>query len=82
VFHTLSNTSGALLSKVEPTTSESEQRTARALMTPDEVRNLPAEAQLLFLAGQRPVYAGKLRYYSDRRFEGLFDSASLEFRVG
>jgi len=75
VFHTLSNTSGELLSTVEPTTSASEQRTARALMTPDEVRHLPAEAQLLFLAGQRPVYAAKLRYYSDRRFEGLFDPA-------
>jgi len=55
VFDTLSNTFGEPMSKVDPTTSESEQRTARALMTPDEVRNLPAEAQLLFLAGQRPV---------------------------
>lgn len=75
VFHTLSETTGPLLSKVDPTTSESEQRTGRPLMTPDEVRNLQADAQLLFLAGQRPVYAGKLRYYSDRRFEGLFDPA-------
>jgi type IV secretion system protein VirD4 len=75
VFHTLSNTTGQLLSKVDPTTSESEQRTGRPLMTPDEVRNLQADSQLLFLAGQRPVYAGKLRYYSDRRFEGLFDPA-------
>lgn len=75
VFHTLSDTTGPLLSKVDPTTSENEQRTGRPLMTPDEVRNLEADAQLLFLAGQRLVYAGKLRYYNDRRFEGLFDPA-------
>jgi len=73
VFHTFSTTTGELMSKVETTTSDSEQRTGRPLMTPDEVRNLPANDQLLFLAGQRPVYARKLRYYDDRRFQGLFD---------
>ncbi|OCP36141.1 type IV secretory system conjugative DNA transfer family protein [Ensifer sp. LC163] len=51
----------------------SEQRAARALLTPDEVRNLPADKQLLFLSGQRPIVAGKLAYYSDKEFTGLFD---------
>jgi type IV secretion system protein VirD4 len=55
--------------------SYSQQHTARPLLTPDEVRNLPAQAQLLFLAGQRPIVAGKLTYYVDPEFKGAFDSA-------
>ena len=55
--------------------SYSQQHTARPLLTPDEVRNLPAQGQLLFLAGQRPIVAGKLAYYTDREFRGAFDPA-------
>lgn len=55
--------------------SYSQQHTARPLLTPDEVRNLPAQGQLLFLAGQRPIVAGKLAYYADREFRGAFDPA-------
>ena len=51
-----------------------EQHTARALLTPDEVRNLPAQTELLFPAGQWPIVADKLRYYADREFAGLFDA--------
>lgn len=54
--------------------SYGEQHTARPLLTPDEVRNLPAHAELLFLAGQRPIVAGKLAYYADPEFKGLFDA--------
>lgn len=53
--------------------SYSQHHTARSLLTPDEVRNLPPHGQLLFLAGQRPIIAGKLTYYSDPEFAGLFD---------
>ncbi len=53
--------------------SYGEQHVARPLMTPDEVRNMPQTAQMLFIAGHRPIIAGKLRYYSDREFEGMFD---------
>ncbi|MFK4771701.1 type IV secretory system conjugative DNA transfer family protein [Rhizobium sp. ZW T2_16] len=55
--------------------SYSQHHTARSLLTPDEVRNMPAHGQLLFLAGQRPIIAGKLTYYSDPEFAGLFDPA-------
>ncbi|NTJ35881.1 type IV secretory system conjugative DNA transfer family protein [Agrobacterium rhizogenes] len=55
--------------------SLSQQHTARALMTPDEVRNLPKEVELLFLAGQRPIVAAKLAYYADPEFKGAFDPA-------
>lgn len=54
--------------------SFSQQRTGRPLLTPDEIRNLPGQAQLLFLAGQRPIVAGKLAYYADPEFEGAFDA--------
>jgi hypothetical protein len=33
----------------------------------------PSQAELLFLAGQRPIIARKLRYFADREFAGLFD---------
>ena len=46
---------------------------ARALLTPDEVRNLPQNLELLFLTGQRPIIAGKLAYYSDPEFPGMHD---------
>ncbi len=51
--------------------SFSQQHVGRPLLTPDEVRNLPSQAQLLFLAGQRPVIAQKLRYFSDPEFASL-----------
>ncbi|ACM35483.1 MULTISPECIES: type IV secretory system conjugative DNA transfer family protein [Rhizobium/Agrobacterium group] len=55
--------------------SYSEQHTARPLLTPDEVRNLPEQIELLFLAGQRPILAKKLAYYADPEFTGAFDPA-------
>lgn len=54
--------------------SYGEQHTARPLLTPDEVRNLPQHVELLFLAGQRPIIAGKLVYYDDPEFRGLYDA--------
>jgi len=48
---------------------------SRSLMTPDEIRNLPASAQLLFVAGQRPMIARKITYYEEKEFQGLFDKA-------
>lgn len=51
------------------------QHVARPLLTPDEVRTLREDYQLLFLAGQRPIVAAKLRYYADREFAGKYDRA-------
>jgi type IV secretory pathway TraG/TraD family ATPase VirD4 len=50
------------------------------LLTPDEVRNLPAHGQLLFLAGQRPIVAAKLAYYADPEFNGAFDPTMTGMR--
>ena len=51
------------------------QHVGRPLLTPDEIRTLREDYQLLFLAGQRPIVAAKLRYYADREFAGRFDPA-------
>ncbi len=54
--------------------SYGEQHVGRPLLTPDEVRNMPQNIELLFLAGQRPILAGKLAYYADSEFRGLYDA--------
>lgn len=55
--------------------SYAEHLTGRALLTPDEVRTMPGHTELLFLQGRRPIMAGKVRYYADPEFSGLFDAA-------
>jgi type IV secretion system protein VirD4 len=52
--------------------STSEHVTGRELLTPDEIMQLPSSLQLLRLQGMPPVLAGKLRYYADPEFDGLF----------
>lgn len=54
--------------------SYGQQHTGRPLLTPDEVRNMKVDVELLFLSGQRPIVANKLRYFSDREFTGLYDA--------
>ena len=44
----------------------------RRLITPDEVLTDRGDRQLLFIAGERPVQAGKIRYYKDPEFAGKF----------
>jgi len=53
----------------------SEQQASRAVLTPDEVVNMPVRNQLLFVQGCRPVLAQKLRYFdwSEWRFWGKWD---------
>ena len=48
----------------------SRQETARALLTPGEVMQLPPTDELVFVAGHSPVRAKKLRYFEDRNFKG------------
>jgi len=72
VFETMSRALDAERSGV----SFAGHHTGRSLLTPDEVRTLPPNRQLLFLAGQRPLVAAKLRYFVDREFTGRFDLAA------
>jgi type IV secretion system protein VirD4 len=53
--------------------SSSQHHTGQPLLTPDEVRHLPAQIQLLFLAGQRIVLASKLACYADPEFKTCYD---------
>src|SRR6266513_2022057 len=46
--------------------SVSEQR--RALLLPQEVKELGTEEAIIFYEGLRPIRAQKIRYFSDRRF--------------
>ena len=46
----------------------SRQETARQLLTPGEVMQLPPDDELVLVAGLSPIRAKKLRYYSDPNF--------------
>lgn len=46
--------------------------TARDLMTPDEIMQLPQHVQLLRIQGQPMMTARKLRYFADNEFDGLY----------
>lgn len=46
----------------------SRQETARQLLTPGEVMQLPADDEIVMVAGAPPIKAKKLKYYADRNF--------------
>ena len=46
----------------------SRQETARPLLTPGEVMQLPSADELVLVSGLPPIRAKKLRYYEDRNF--------------
>jgi type IV secretion system protein VirD4 len=46
----------------------SRQETARPLLTPGEVMQLPPADELVLISGLAPIRAKKLRYYQDRNF--------------
>lgn len=46
----------------------SRQETARQLLTPGEVMQLPEDDELVMLSGKRPIRAKKLKYYEDQNF--------------
>ncbi|RZN31421.1 conjugal transfer protein TraG [Bradyrhizobium sp. Leo121] len=46
----------------------SRQETARPLLTPGEVMQLPPLDEIVMVAGTPPIRAKKVRYYEDRRF--------------
>ena len=47
----------------------SRQETARALLTPGEVMQLPASDELVLVSGCHPIRARKVRYYEDRQLK-------------
>jgi type IV secretion system protein VirD4 len=47
----------------------SRTETARALLTPGEVMQLPPEDEIVMVAGVHPIRAHKVRYYADHRLK-------------
>jgi type IV secretion system protein VirD4 len=47
----------------------SRQETARALLTPGEVMQLPTDESVVMLSGHAPIRAKKLRYFADANFQ-------------
>ena len=48
----------------------SRQETARQLLTPGEVMQLPADEEVVLISGTAPIRAQKIRYYADENFKG------------
>ena len=47
----------------------SRQESARALLTPGEVMQLPPQEEIVMVSGHAPVRAQKLRYFDDQNFK-------------
>ena len=62
------NFSGRRLSAWLSHMTISHQETARPLLTPGEILQLPQDEALIFVAGVPPIRAHKLHYYLDRNF--------------
>ena len=52
----------------------SRQETARQLITPGEIMQLPSNQELILLSGFSPIKADKVRYYADKNFTGRVSS--------
>jgi type IV secretion system protein VirD4 len=48
----------------------SRQETARPLMTPGEIMQLPPDDEIVMISGSAPIRAKKTRYYEDRELAG------------
>jgi len=61
----------------------SRQETARPLLTPGEVMQLPGDESIIMVSGVAPIRAKKLRYYKDRNFAGRrLDPVKIETGTG
>ena len=61
----------------------SRQETARPLLTPGEVMQLPADEAIVMVAGAPPIRARKLQYYNDRNFAcRRLPPVTIEARAG
>ena len=59
----------------------SRQETARPLLTPGEVMQLPPSDELVLVSGLAPIRAKKARYFEDRRLTGTHPAAA-RYRSG
>lgn len=60
----------------------SRQETARALLTPGEIMQLPPHEEIVMIAGCPPIRANKLRYFEDSNFTSrVLPPPSLELQA-
>jgi type IV secretion system protein VirD4 len=60
----------------------SRSETARQLLTPGEVMQLPPDDEIVMIAGVQPIRAKKARYFQDRRFaERIMDAPESSVRA-
>lgn len=60
----------------------SRQETARPLLTPGEVMQLPPADELVLISGMAPLRAQKLRHYEDRNFKARLAPPPVLFESG
>ena len=60
----------------------SRQETARPLLTPGEVMQLPPADELVLISGMAPLRAQKLRHYEDRNFKARLAPPPALFESG
>ncbi len=68
VTHTQRQYSGNRLAVVLQHVNTNEQIVGRSLLEPDEVMRLPADDEIVFVAGHSPIYCQKIKYYLDPAF--------------
>ncbi|HEX3423908.1 MAG TPA: conjugal transfer protein TraG [Sphingomicrobium sp.] len=67
-LHSMRNYAGHRLAPWLAHIMVSRQETARALLTPGEIMQLPPGEELVLLSGMPPIRAKKLRFFEDGRF--------------
>lgn len=80
-IHTQENFAGHRLAPWLGHIMVSRQQTARALLTPGEVRELPPSDELVIVAGLPPIRAKKLRCYDDPTFKGCAPPTDADGRL-
>ena len=68
VTHTQRQYSGNRMAVVLQHVNTNEQIVGRSLLEPDEAMRLPADDEIVFVAGQAPIYCQKIKYYLDPTF--------------
>jgi len=62
-------------------TSENESDQRRALMLPQELKEMPQTQQIIFMENTKPILAEKARYYDDPVFVNRLKSASKSLKA-
>ena len=61
--------------------SENYDILGRELMTPDEVKNMPNEKQIVFVRGMNPVFDDKCYWFKEKEFKKYLDYPKFRFKA-